>query len=236
MEGFVRQVVGWREFIYWQYHRQMPGLRHANAWEATRPMPQMFWDGRTEMACIRSVVGRLHATAYTHHIERLMVVCNFCLLAGVDPAAVADWFLTFYADSHDWVILPNVIGMGLNADGGLTATKPYLASGAYIQRMSDFCASCPHRPEVRVGPDACPFTTLYWDFLIRHEAKLAKNPRLGLALVGLPKIPAAERAQIANQASRFLALLEPWPATNQPAELPAPEPPRPAYRQESLLG
>lgn len=234
VEGFVRQVVGWREFIYWQYHRQMPGLRRANARGATRPMPRMFWDGRTELACVRSVVARLHATAYTHHIERLMVVCNFCLLAGVDPAAVADWFLTFYADSHDWVVLPNVIGMGLNADGGLTATKPYLASGAYINRMSDFCGGCPRDPAERTGPAACPFTTLYWDFLARHEAELARNPRLGLALVGLSRLGPAERARVAAEAARFLADLEPW-GTPTSGVSPAPAPPtRPPLRQDAL--
>ena len=238
VEGFIRQVVGWREFIYWQYHRQMPGLRRANAWESTRPMPRMFWDARTDMACVRGVVGRLIDSAYTHHIERLMVVCNFCLLAGVDPAAVADWFLTFYADSHDWVVLPNVIGMGLNADGGLTATKPYIASGAYINRMGDFCPACPHRPEVREGPDACPFTTLYWSFLIRHEDELAANPRMGLALVGLTRIDAPERERITAQAARFLSKLEPWtgpPGGADPDVGPVAEKPRQTLRQKSLL-
>ena len=242
VEGFIRQVVGWREFIYWQYHRQMPGLRQANAWGATRPMPRMFWDGETDLACIRSVVTRLHATAYTHHIERLMVVCNFCLLAGIDPAAVADWFLTFYADSHDWVVLPNVIGMGLNADGGLTATKPYVASGAYINRLADFCPTCAYRPEVRDGPTACPFTTLYWQFLIQHEADLSLNPRLGLAMVGLTRIEPTDRERIAAASARFLATLEPWSgfgdaspsarATAAPA--PGAEPP-PPLRQQPLL-
>ena len=232
VEGFVRQVVGWREFIYWQYHRQMPGLRRANAWGATRPMPRMFWDGRTDLACIRAVVGRLHESAYAHHIERLMVVCNFALLAGIDPAVVADWFLAFYADSHDWVVLPNVIGMGLNADGGLTATKPYLASGAYIDRMGDFCGTCPRDPAARTGPAACPFTTLYWDFLIRHEAELARNPRLGLALVGLTRIKPAGRAAIAADAAAFRDGLEPWDPAADPTRAPAP--PRPAARQAPL--
>jgi len=234
VEGFIRQVVGWREFIYWQYHRQMPGLRRANAWNATRPMPRMFWDGQTDLACVRSVVSRLTATAYTQHIERLMIVCNFCLLAGVDPSAVADWFLTFYADSHDWVVLPNVIGMGLNADGGLTATKPYVASGAYINRMSDFCPTCVYRPEVRAGPTACPFTTLYWNFLIEHEEELRPNPRLGLALVGLTRIKAAERERIMDQAAQFLDKLEPWTGPDHPPDrVGGTSPAKP--RQASLL-
>ena len=187
-EGFVRQVIGWREFIYWQYHRQMPGLREANAWGASRPMPRLFWDGRTDLACLGHVVRRLIATGYTHHIERLMLVCNFCLLAGVDPAAVADWFLTFYIDSHDWVVLPNVIGMGLNADSGLTATKPYIASAAYIKRMGDFCGGCAYRHDRRTGPGACPFNLLYWNFLIEHEQALHSNPRLGPAVLGLSRV------------------------------------------------
>ena len=210
VEGFIRQIIGWREFMYWQYHRQMPGLRQANAWNAHRPMPQMFWDGQTEMSCIRSVVNRLIASGYTHHIERLMIVCNFCMLAGVDPAAVADWFLTFYADSHDWVVLPNVIGMGLNADSGLTATKPYISSASYINRMSNFCDSCAFSPKLRVGPDACPFNALYWNFLLNHESTLRANPRLGPAVLGLKRIPDAERASILEQADRFLTALQPY--------------------------
>ena len=208
-EGFIRQVVGWREFIYWQYHRQMPGLRQANAWNATRPLPRMFWDGETDLECIRSVIQRLIASGYTHHIERLMVLSNFALLAGIDPAAVADWFLTFYADSHDWVVLPNVIGMGLNADGGITATKPYVASASYIKRMGDFCKSCCYRADLRTGPRACPFNTLYWNFLIENESILRANPRLGPAVLGLKRIGDAEREQIRAEARHFLDGIEP---------------------------
>jgi deoxyribodipyrimidine photolyase-related protein len=136
VEGFVRQIIGWREFIYWQYWRQMPSLQDANSWNGKRTMPRMFWDADTPMNCIRHVVERLIDTGYTHHIERLMIICNFCLLAGVDPAEVADWFLTFYVDAYEWVVYPNVIGMGMNADGGQTATKPYVASANYIHSMS----------------------------------------------------------------------------------------------------
>lgn len=209
-EGFIRQVVGWREFIYWQYHRQMPGLRDSNAWDARRPLPRMFWDGKTGMECVRSIVTRLLASGYTHHIERLMVLCNFALLAGIEPAAVADWFLTFYVDSHDWVVLPNVIGMGLNADGGVTATKPYIASAAYIKRMSDFCGSCSYRPDLRTGPHACPFNTLYWNFLVKHESTLRANPRLGPAVLGLRRVSDAEQHQIQVDAQAFLDGIEPY--------------------------
>lgn len=210
VEGFIRQVVGWREFIYWQYHRQMPGLRAANSWEAHRPIPRLFWDGETDLSCLRTVVSRLIKTGYTHHIERLMVVCNFCLLAGIDPAAVADWFLTFYVDSHDWVVLPNVIGMGLNADGGRTATKPYIASANYIHRMSDFCGGCRYNLKARTGAEACPFNTLYWNFLIEHEDTLRANPRLGPAVLGLKRIPPEERRAITAQARNFLDAIEPY--------------------------
>jgi deoxyribodipyrimidine photolyase-related protein len=210
VEGFIRQIVGWREFIYWQYHRQMPDLRHANHWNANRPMPRFFWDGRTEMQCLASVVKRLIASGYTHHIERLMIVCNFCFLAGIDPAAVADWFLTFYVDSHDWVVLPNVIGMGLNADGGITATKPSVASAAYINRMSNFCKSCSYKPKVRTGAAACPFNTLYWNFLIENETTLRSNPRLGPAVLGLSRLDSAERSSIRADAHEFLETLEPY--------------------------
>jgi deoxyribodipyrimidine photolyase-related protein len=210
VEGFIRQIIGWREFIYWQYHRQMPGLRKANGWNATRALPRMLWDGQTEMRCLRSVVARLIDSAYTHHIERLMIICNFAMLTGIDPAAVADWFLTFYADSHDWVVLPNVIGMGLNADGGMTATKPYIASAAYINRMSDFCGGCAYRHDQRTGDDACPFNYLYWNFVLQHEETLRANPRLGPAVLGLNRLSESDRAQIKADARRFLARIEPY--------------------------
>lgn len=204
VEGFVRQVLGWREYIYWQYWRLMPDLRTANGWGAARPLPAMFWDGDTEMRCIRHVVRRVLATGYSHHIERLMIVCNFCLLAGVDPAAVAEWFLACYVDAYDWVVLPNVIGMGLNADGGQTATKPYIASANYINKLSDYCAGCRFDPKQRTGPDACPYNFLYWNFLVEHEAALRANPRLGPAVLGLARVGETERAEIGQEAERFL--------------------------------
>ncbi|NDJ60940.1 MAG: cryptochrome/photolyase family protein [Chloroflexi bacterium] len=208
VEGFIRQILGWREFIYWQYWRQMPGLRMANSWGAQRLMPQMFWDGQTQMRCIQHVVERLLADGYSHHIERLMVICNYCLLAGVDPAGVADWFLMFYADAYEWVVLPNVIGMGLNADGGLTATKPYIASANYINKMSDYCKGCHFDHKQRLGEKACPYNFLYWNFIIEHEATLRANPRFGRSVLGLSRIDEAERRQIQAQADEYLAELE----------------------------
>jgi deoxyribodipyrimidine photolyase-related protein len=204
VEGFIRQVLGWREFMYWQYWRQMPAMLEANDWNATRAMPQMFWDGQTDMRCIRHVVERAIASGYTHHIERLMIICNFCVLAGIHPQAVNDWFLSFFIDAYDWVMQPNVVGMGLNADGGLTATKPYISSANYINTMSDYCKGCRYNHKQRTGPNACPFNALYWNFLIQHEQKLKSNPRFGPAVLGVNRIAETERQAIQAQAAAFL--------------------------------
>jgi deoxyribodipyrimidine photolyase-related protein len=210
VEGFIRQIIGWREYVHWQYVRQMPNLRHANGWNHTRPTPQFWWDGRTDMACMSTVLGRLLATAMNHHIERLMLLCNFAMLAGIAPESVANWFLTWYADSHDWVVLPNVIGMGLNADGGKTATKPYIASAAYVDKMSDFCPACRFDRKKRTGENACPFNTLYWNFLIRHETKLRANPRMGPNVLGLRHLKPDEREAVVRDADAFLKSLVPY--------------------------
>ena len=208
VEGFIRQVLGWREYIYWQYWRQMPDLSTANDWAATRQMPAMFWNAKTDMNCLRHAIQRVIDTGYSHHIERLMLICNFCMLAGVNPAEVSDWFLSFYVDAYDWVVLPNVIGMGLNADGGQIATKPYIASANYVNRMSDYCGSCRYDPKQRTGPQACPFNYLYWNFLLKHETRLRAQPRLGPAVLGLSRIAAPERRRIEQEAKRYLDDLE----------------------------
>jgi deoxyribodipyrimidine photolyase-related protein len=208
VEGFVRQVLGWREYIYWQYWRLMPGLLEANAWEAQRPLPGFFWDGQTEMDCLRHSLQRAIDTGYTHHIERLMLLCNFCLLAGVRPQAVNDWFLSFYIDAYEWVMAPNVIGMGLNADGGSIATKPYIASASYINKMSDYCRSCCYDYQQRAGEDACPFNFLYWIFLLEHEATLRANPRLGRNVLSLRYLDEEERISVLRRARSFLDGLE----------------------------
>lgn len=210
VEGFVRQIIGWREFVHWQYVRQGNDLRKANGWNHRRPTPRFWWDGQTPMQCMSIIQNRLQDSAMNHHIERLMVLCNFAMLAGIDPEAVANWFLTWYADSHDWVVLPNVIGMGLNADGGKTATKPYIASAAYINKMSDFCKGCVYDPKTRTGPKACPFNTLYWNFLIEHETILRSNPRMGPNVLGLRHLDDEERAVVVREAKDFLASLVPY--------------------------
>jgi deoxyribodipyrimidine photolyase-related protein len=208
VEGYVRQVLGWREYIYWQYWRRMPDLMEANAWNAQRPLPRFFWDGDTEMNCLRKAIGRAIDTGYNHHIERLMLLCNFCLLAGILPAAVNDWFLTFYVDAYEWVMAPNVLGMGLNADGGLITTKPYIASANYINRMSDYCRSCRFQAKERTGEDACPFNYLYWNFLVEHEAILRANPRLGRNVVGLRYLDEGTQQEVRSQARAFLEALD----------------------------
>jgi deoxyribodipyrimidine photolyase-related protein len=207
-EGFIRQVLGWREFIYWQYWRQMPALRDVNAWQAQRDLPAMFWDGVTSMRCLQHTVNRALEHGYTHHIERLMLICNFGMLAGIRPQALNDWFLAAYVDAYEWVMLPNVLGMGLNADGGRTATKPYIASANYIKNMSDYCDGCRYNAKERIGPDACPFNVLYWNFLIRHEAQLRANPRMGPNVLGLNRIAPDERERIQAAAALVLDCLD----------------------------
>jgi deoxyribodipyrimidine photolyase-related protein len=204
VEGFVRQVIGWREYMYWQYWRLMPQLAQSNHWQATRPLPGFFWTGETDLNCLRHVLRGALETGYSHHIERLMVLSNFAVLAGLDPQAVTAWFRAVYVDAYDWVMQTNVIGMGLNADGGQLATKPYLASANYINKMSDYCAGCRFNAKARTGPEACPFNTLYWNFLITHEAVLRANPRTGPAVLGVSRLNADERRHIQQQARRFL--------------------------------
>lgn len=205
VEGFVRQVLGWREYMYQAYWRHMPDLMHANAWDAQRPLPAWFWPGTTSgMHCLDTVIGRVWQHGYTHHIERLMLISNFCVLAGIHPVAVNQWFLSGYIDAYDWVMWPNVSGMGLNADGGFIATKPYIASATYIHKMGDFCGSCQYSPRQRHGEQACPFNLLYWNFLLTHEERLRANPRMGPAVLGLRHLAADERTLIRHQATMWL--------------------------------
>ena len=189
VEGFVRQVIGWREYVWGVYWLWMPHYRQHNALTAERPVPPAFTgDAETEMACVRHVVRHVHDHGYAHHIERLMVLGNLALTAGVDPWAMTDWMWASFVDGAEWVMLPNVIGMALFADGGLMATKPYASGGAYINKMSDSCRACRFDPKQRVGPDACPYTTLYWDFLARNADSLAGNHRIARQLAAMRKL------------------------------------------------
>jgi deoxyribodipyrimidine photolyase-related protein len=204
VEGFIRQILGWREYVRGLYWLKMPAYADSNFLGASRPLPGFYWTGKTEMNCMAQAIGDTRRHAYAHHIQRLMVTGNFALLAGLDPAEVEQWYLLVYADAFEWVELPNTHGMALFADGGVMASKPYAASGAYIDRMSDYCAGCRFKPEVKLGPKACPFNYLYWDFLIRNEAKLKANPRMGMPYRTLAKMEAERKADIVRHAARFL--------------------------------
>ncbi|MFN7091978.1 MAG: cryptochrome/photolyase family protein [Allorhizobium sp.] len=178
VEGFIRQILGWREYVRGIYWTEMPEYAALNHLVATRPLPQMYWTAKTDMACMKGAVGDTMEHAYSHHIQRLMVTGNFAMLAGINPAEVCEWYLAVYSDAYEWVELPNTLGMALYGDGGIMASKPYAASGKYIDRMSNFCGGCRYDPKLTTGPKACPFNALYWDFLDRNTEKLARNPRL----------------------------------------------------------
>jgi deoxyribodipyrimidine photolyase-related protein len=208
VEGFIRQILGWREYIRWQYWRLGDQLLASNFWDAQRPLPDFFWAGQCDMYCLGRVIQRAIETGYNHHIERLMILCNFALLAGLEPREVNAWFLGTYIDAYEWVMAPNVLGMGLHADGGLVATKPYIASANYINKMSDFCQSCRYDHKRRAGDLACPFNRLYWHFLIQHEETLRANPRLGPNVLGLRYLDEDERTAVQESANRFLARLD----------------------------
>ncbi|MEW5837296.1 MAG: cryptochrome/photolyase family protein [Pseudomonadota bacterium] len=200
VEGFIRQILGWREYVRGLYRLWMPEWLEWNALEARQPLPAFFWTGETDMACLREVIGQTLQTGYAHHIQRLMVTGLFCLLLGVEPRQVHAWYLAVYVDAVEWVELPNTLGMSQYADGGRMASKPYIASGKYIQRMSNYCATCRFRPEQAAGTQACPFTTLYWDFLRRHQDLLMRNPRMGQQVRNLLHKGASERAEIESRA------------------------------------
>ena len=203
VEGFIRQVLGWREFIRGVYWLDMPDLADANHLQAEQPLPDFFWTGETDMACLRDALQQTLQHGYAHHIQRLMVLGLYGLLAGVKPQAMADWFLAIYVDAVEWVELPNVAGMALYADGGRFTSKPYAASGAYIQRMSNHCKGCRYDPKQRVGERACPYTTLYWAFLDRHEAELAASPRTALMVKNLQRLSAEERQALREAAQTW---------------------------------
>ncbi len=199
-EGFIRQVLGWREYVRGIYWTRMPGYLEGNALDAHQPLPAFYWDGQAPMACLSEVITQTLRQGYAHHIQRLMVTGLYALLLGVRPREVHQWYLAVYVDAVEWVELPNTLGMSQHADGGLMASKPYAATGQYIQRMGGPCDRCRFRPAQRTGEAACPFTTLYWDFLMRHEQRLARNPRMALQEKNLARLPAAEREAIRAQA------------------------------------
>jgi deoxyribodipyrimidine photolyase-related protein len=205
VEGFIRQILGWREYVRGLYWLFMPEYAQGDFLDATRPLPAFYWTGETSMNCMAQAIGDTRANAYAHHIQRLMVTGNFALLAGVRSRDVEDWYLAVYADAFEWVEMPNVRGMALFADGGVMASKPYAASGAYINRMSDYCSGCLHDVKAKTGPGACPFNALYWAFLIRNEKKLARNPRLAMPYKNLARMSDEQRRGYVEDAEAFLA-------------------------------
>ena len=204
VEGFIRQILGWREYIRGVYWLLMPGYAATNALGATRDLPWFYWSGETSMNCMAQALQATMQHAYAHHIQRLMVTGNFALLAGIAPAQIEEWYLAVYIDAYDWVELPNTHGMVMFADGGLMASKPYAASGAYINRMSDYCARCRYKPSVKSGPDACPFNYLYWNFLLENRATLSRNLRLRMTYRTLDRMPPARQQEIMRDARTFL--------------------------------
>jgi deoxyribodipyrimidine photolyase-related protein len=207
VEGFIRQLIGWREYVWGVYWLWMPGYRRENRLAAARPLPPAFRDAtRTRMRCLAETVRGIEARGYAHHIQRLMLLGNLGLLAGVEPTAMVDWMWASFVDGAEWVMLPNVIGMALHADGGRMMTKPYAAGGAYVDRMGDYCRGCPYDPKRRTGDDACPFTTLYWAFLDRHRARFAGNHRLRVPLSSLDRL--GDLPAVRTRAAEVLARLD----------------------------
>ena len=206
-EEFIRQILGWREFVRGIYWLKMPEYADLNFFEADRDLPEFFWTGATKMLCMAQAVDATRKYAYAHHIQRLMVVGNFALLAGLAPAQVNAWFLIVYADAYEWVELPNVSGMVLFADGGYLASKPYAAGGVYINRMSNYRRDCHYKVSQKNGNGACPFNYLYWDFLIRNRGKLQDNARLGMMYRSLDRMDETKIVAIRDDADRFLSSL-----------------------------
>jgi deoxyribodipyrimidine photolyase-related protein len=203
-EGFIRQIIGWREFVRGVYWWKMPEYAQSNALDAHGPLPEFYWSGETEMACLRACITQTKQEAYAHHIQRLMVTGNFALLAGIDPHALHEWYLAVYADAFEWVELPNTIGMSQFADGGVLASKPYASSGAYIDRMSDYCKSCAYDVKAKEGPRACPFNLLYWRFIALHRERFARNPRMARMVGTFQRFAPEKQAQLVRDAQAFL--------------------------------
>ena len=206
-EGFIRQIIGWREYVRGIYWLKMPDYARENFFENTRPLPDFYWTGKTDMACMRAAIMQTKEEAYAHHIQRLMVTGNFALIAGIDPHEVHEWYLAAYADAYEWVELPNTLGMSQFADGGLLGSKPYAASGNYIHKMSDHCKKCRFDVKKKIGEDACPFNPLYWDFLVRNRSKLDKNPRMAQMFRVWDKMDVSKQTDYRNSAAEILSSL-----------------------------
>ena len=207
IEGFIRQILGWREFMFQLYRLRMPELAHANALAQHAPLPALYWNGDTKMHCLRCCWQQLQASGYNHHIQRLMIFGNFALLAGVNPQELTDWFSACYVDALEWVMVPNVMGMSQFADGGGFTSKPYCASANYIQRMSNYCDGCSYNPKASSDANACPFNSLYWHFIDRQSQRLANNPRMKLILANWRRRKDEDKRAILQRAEECLAML-----------------------------
>ena len=205
-EGYIRQIIGWREYVRGVYWHRMPGYDQLNAFAHTTPLPHWFWSGDTRMRCVAAAIGQSLQHAHSHHINRLMVIGNFALLAGLSPQELHQWYLGIYIDAFEWVELPNTLGMSQYADGGLLATKPYVSSAAYIDRMSDYCKGCHYQKKLRIGERACPYNALYWDFFARNQ-QLASNHRLGMVYQQLRRMSEADLQALQEQAATTRARL-----------------------------
>lgn len=208
VEGFIRQVLGWREFTRGVYFLDMPELKEANHYKHERALPSWYWTAQTQMNCMRECVGQSLAHGYAHHIQRLMITGMFGVMAEIKPQVLCDWYLGMYVDAVEWVELPNTAGMALFANGGRFTSKPYVASGAYVKRMSNYCGDCTYQPEAKTGATACPMTTLYWNFLDKHESAFGSNPRTALMVKNLQRLPDAERQTLRERAAQMLENLD----------------------------
>jgi len=208
VEGFIRQVIGWREYIRGIYWLKMPGYAQQNALGNTRDLPQYYWSGLTGMACMSDCFQNTFENAYAHHIQRLMVTGNFALLAGIEPEQICEWYLAVYADAYDWVELPNTLGMVMHADAGLLASKPYAASGSYINRMSNYCKQCKYQVKTATEHDSCPFNSLYWHFIKRHADQFERNPRMSMIYRSYQRMAEDKKRALQMRAEYLLARID----------------------------
>jgi len=208
VEGFIRQIIGWREYIRGIYWHRMPDYKNENFFGADRKLPKFFWQADSKMNCINQCVKETKQNAYSHHIQRLMVLGNFALLAGIDPDKVNEWYLIVYADAYEWVELPNVTGMILFADGGYLASKPYVAGGAYINKMSNYCKNCSFKVNSKNGNEACPFNYLYWNFLAQNRSFLERNPRVSMMYKIYDKMSEGRKKEIESDSRNFLSRIK----------------------------
>ncbi|MDO5756977.1 MAG: cryptochrome/photolyase family protein [Rhodobacterales bacterium] len=207
-EGFIRQIIGWREYMRGIYFREGPGYTRRNALGHRRALPDMYWGAETRMTCMAEAIAQTDTEGYAHHIQRLMVTGNFALLAGIAPAEVHEWYLSVYVDAYEWVEAPNVIGMSQWADGGIIGSKPYVSSGNYINRMSDYCASCAYSVKARTGAESCPFNSLYWHFLDRHRKRFEGNPRMAMIYRSWDRMDEGKRDAVLKTAKAHLHRLD----------------------------